>query len=371
MSSNSDWSADGTAWSTDSSPNATNSWDEGQPAADTDRAQSSWPNENLPKEQSVHASCFVCEESNSQDHIINTGCFSYPGHHVCHDCFRHGVESATTDEKCYPISCADGHHWGSISDALVGQILCDSTNADKMLLEKYEAKREEYSTPLAFRTYCASEECRLVQGHAQYLNAEIMGNDISVICPDCNSVTCRLCKLLIISDQQHVCNTEEYDAQVKEFLDTLPEDERWLWQRCPHCMTWTEKTEYCNHMTCHCGGEFCLICGRKWTGLQSCSHGCPKHKKPTYDVDGYCNETGFHRETGRNRDGVPADPNIDYEMDPDGGYGDDHYNDDQDDGWQGPIYDERGLDQRGRDVEGFDEQGFGKMHVSSFPEVIR
>jgi len=42
------------------------------------------------------------------------------------------------------------------------------------------------------------------------------------------------------------------------------------WQRCYNCRTLVELKEGCNHMTCRCTAEFCMICGLKW---KSCN--CP------------------------------------------------------------------------------------------------
>ncbi|KFY82353.1 hypothetical protein V498_08618, partial [Pseudogymnoascus sp. VKM F-4517 (FW-2822)] len=36
------------------------------------------------------------------------------------------------------------------------------------------------------------------------------------------------------------------------------------WQRCYSCRTMVELKEGCNHMTCRCTAEFCMLCGLKW-----------------------------------------------------------------------------------------------------------
>jgi hypothetical protein len=36
------------------------------------------------------------------------------------------------------------------------------------------------------------------------------------------------------------------------------------WQRCYNCSSLVERKEGCNHMTCRCMAEFCIMCGAKW-----------------------------------------------------------------------------------------------------------
>lgn len=57
-----------------------------------------------------------------------------------------------------------------------------------------------------------------------------------------------------------------------------------------------------NVSSCHCGAEFCYVCGRQWVG-HYCTHGCPQYGRAIYDNEGY-NQDGYHRDTGLNRDGL-------------------------------------------------------------------
>lgn len=152
---------------------------------------------------------------------------------------------------------------------------------DKTLLERFREAAEEYSVPHAFRTRCANEACNGFQGAARYLDAERLGQGTAIICPDCSEVTCRLRKTLIASNSIHVCKLDEKDKEMLAFKKALPEDERWLWQKCPTCGIWVEKESACNHMTCNCGGHFCLICGRLWSErTTNCTWGCPHFEQP-------------------------------------------------------------------------------------------
>lgn len=52
------------------------------------------------------------------------------------------------------------------------------------------------------------------------------------------------------------------------------------WQRCFRCKAMVELKEGCNHMTCRCGAEFCMICGERW---KSCD--CPWFNYETVEND--------------------------------------------------------------------------------------
>ncbi|KAK5116096.1 hypothetical protein LTR85_009378 [Meristemomyces frigidus] len=307
--------------------------------------------------------CFVCEDDETDGELIKLPCNL---HSICHDCLRHGITSAVGNETVYPIPCADVDYCGPIPDWEIEHILSSGSDDDRILLDKFQAKLEEYRTPAAFRTYCASTTCQLAQGQARFLDAEVMGEDSAVLCPDCSSVTCRRCKMVVASEEDHVCNMDEHDSKLRAYIDSLPADEQWLWQKCPHCSIWVEKTDACNHMTCLCGGQFCLVCGRKWIGVVTCSHGCPHFATPTYDSEGYCDQTGFHKETGLDRDDNAANPNLDPNLEHEQ---DDHYDDEYDNGdwaheYEAPIYGDDGFDQWDRDRENYDRQGLDDQGYS-------
>ncbi|RFU35298.1 hypothetical protein B7463_g1043, partial [Scytalidium lignicola] len=57
------------------------------------------------------------------------------------------------------------------------------------------------------------------------------------------------------------------DEETNKLLETAKEAG---WQRCYNCRAMVELKEGCNHMTCRCTAEFCMICGLKW---KSCN--CP------------------------------------------------------------------------------------------------
>ncbi|KAI1264255.1 hypothetical protein F5Y18DRAFT_417933 [Xylariaceae sp. FL1019] len=51
------------------------------------------------------------------------------------------------------------------------------------------------------------------------------------------------------------------DEGTSQFLQTAKEKG---WKPCYKCHHMVELVEGCNHMTCRCGAQFCMICGSKW-----------------------------------------------------------------------------------------------------------
>ena len=293
----------------------------------------------------------VCLERTKKYNLVDL-CFQ---HAICDDCLRAAVKLAINDELHYPLSCGSVI-CVAIHDEKVERALSTGEDEDNQLLEQYRAKIEEYSVPAAARVYCASRECCTVQGRSRFINPEVLGEATAVICPDCDSITCRLCRELVVSGREHVCKADDLDAVVLAYIKTRPEEDHWLWQKCYSCRSWINKTEACNHITCRCTAQFCLVCGRKWgDGATSCRHGCPHYARPIYDEHGY-NQFGYHKETGLNREGNPHDPHLDLQ----GDVGEQNYCDNEDDEDGEPRYDERGFDQWGFNRDGYDERGFNR-----------
>ncbi|KAF2173266.1 hypothetical protein M409DRAFT_49735 [Zasmidium cellare ATCC 36951] len=258
------------------------------------------------------------------------------GHAYCTECWHTAVELAVTKESNYPIRCGS-----TACDDLPDQFVIDNLAAQapavQTLLNAYREKIQEYKITPQDRTYCANRECILVEGHSQYIDSKIFGFQGQVICPSCGGMTCCSSKALITNEAFHVCGDTKHDEAMREYVESLPEDERWLWKKCPSCGIWVNKVTACNHMECsYCNGEFCLVCGRTWEGPTTCRFGCPKFEAPVYDWEGF-NQLGFNPETGL-----------------------DHY-DDNDGDWEEEeehVFGEDGCDQWGWDVSGYDREGF-------------
>ncbi|KAL8851327.1 MAG: hypothetical protein Q9221_003772 [Calogaya cf. arnoldii] len=67
------------------------------------------------------------------------------------------------------------------------------------------------------------------------------------------------------------------DDATKQFIEIAKKEG---WQRCYNCSATVELKEGCNHMTCRCKAEFCMICGVKWKGCD-----CPWFNYQTVEQD--------------------------------------------------------------------------------------
>ena len=130
------------------------------------------------------------------------------------------------------------------------------------------------------------------------------------ICMDdaCGKLTCTTCKALLDSVEGHTCEqNEDYKSSRKQLPRRVSKNAQpALLQsssRKPVTTFSTFKPPSLRAQTlttsrCHCGAEFCYICGESWPGM----HGCPHYGPAIYDEEGY-NQDGFHRDTGINREG--------------------------------------------------------------------
>ena len=81
-------------------------------------------------------------------------------------------------------------------------------------------------------------------------------------CKHCGTKVCPTC-----NNKAHTSRDCPKDPATKQFIETAKLKG---WQRCYSCSAMVELKEGCNHMTCRCTAEFCMVCGLKW---KSCD--CP------------------------------------------------------------------------------------------------
>jgi len=116
----------------------------------------------------------------------------------------------------------------------------------------WNRKFQEYTTKN--RMYCPSRKC----------GAWIKPKDIHRdrdgkkygVCSSCKTKVCFSC-----NGKWHSSRDCPKDEETKQLLETA---QKHGWQRCYNCRTMIELKEGCNHMTCRCKAEFCMICGLKW-----------------------------------------------------------------------------------------------------------
>ena len=91
-------------------------------------------------------------------------------------------------------------------------------------------------------------------------------------CNRCKTKVCATC-----NGKWHGSRPCQNDEETSKFQEMAKEEG---WQRCYNCSAMVELKEGCNHMTCRCTAEFCMICGAKW---KSCD--CPWFNYATVEAD--------------------------------------------------------------------------------------
>lgn len=93
------------------------------------------------------------------------------------------------------------------------------------------------------------------------------------LCPRCKTKVCTTC-----NHKAHKSSECPQDPEIAKLVEQAKEKG---WQRCYKCKAFVERGEGCNHMTCRCTAEFCIVCGLKW---KTCD--CPWFNYPDAVADG-------------------------------------------------------------------------------------
>lgn len=128
---------------------------------------------------------------------------------------------------------------------------------------KWNKKYQEYTTKN--RLYCPTRGCGewIKPANIQLdTSGGANGGRKYGKCTRCKTKVCVTCNRKWHTSQE--CPKDEATAQ---FVEIAKQEG---WQRCFNCSAMVELKEGCNHMTCRCRAEFCMICGLKW---KSCD--CP------------------------------------------------------------------------------------------------
>lgn len=137
----------------------------------------------------------------------------------------------------------------------------DLRHVEKLFDQKFKVlwnrKFEEYKTKN--RIYCPARKCGAwIKPH--YITIE-HGRKVGR-CKQCRTRVCATC-----SQKMHTSRDCPKDPETKAFVEVAKKEG---WRRCYNCSAMVELKEGCNHMTCRCTAEFCMVCGLKW---KSCD--CP------------------------------------------------------------------------------------------------
>ncbi|KAF5876302.1 putative ibr finger domain protein [Botrytis fragariae] len=184
------------------------------------------------REKALDRRCTACQELIRCSDIARVPC----NHEYCRDCLQDLFRTSMVDDSLFPPRCCRQ----PITSETVRIFL-----TDKLIL-LYEQKKIEFDTPN--RTYCSNPLCSV------FIQPESIINE-QATCLDCSTITCTLCKA---TAHRGDCPA---DTALQQLLHTANENG---WQRCYFCHRLVELDIGCNHITCHCGAQFCYICAQLW-----------------------------------------------------------------------------------------------------------
>ncbi|KAL6245861.1 hypothetical protein RBB50_007014 [Rhinocladiella similis] len=200
-------------------------------------------------------------------------------HRMCHSCLKRIFTMSVKDPAHMPPRCCTDQH-------------IDLKHVDKLFDQKFKVlwnrKYDEFKTKN--RIYCPARKCGawIKPHHMKIENGRKVGK-----CKQCKTRVCGIC-----SQKMHVSRDCPKDPETKAFVQVAKEKG---WQRCYNCSAMVELKEGCNHMTCRCTAEFCMICGLKW---KSCD--CPWFNYQAVDAH-LGDPVRYQEEMDRRRDQVELD----------------------------------------------------------------
>lgn len=138
---------------------------------------------------------------------------------------------------------------------------------DQAFKKTWNHKFQEYTT--RNRIYCPRRGCGewIKPSH---IEIDKSGRKVGK-CKRCSTKVCCLC-----NNKAHKSSECPKDPATREFVEIAKEKG---WQRCYNCSAMVELKEGCNHMTCRCTAEFCMVCGIKWKGCD-----CPWFNYQSFDA---------------------------------------------------------------------------------------
>ncbi|KAK2738001.1 hypothetical protein FQN55_000807 [Onygenales sp. PD_40] len=205
--------------------------------------------------------CLTClSDDIPSNKAANLAC----SHHMCHDCLKRIFNMSLTDPQHMPPKCCTAD---PIPLRHVDKLFNDEFKV------KWNRKYQEYTTKN--RIYCPAKGC------GEWIKPSHIHTDTSTgatggrkygKCSRCKTKVCVLC-----NGKWHTRRDCPKDEDTKRFVETAKEQG---WQRCFNCSAMVELKEGCNHMTCRCTAEFCMICGSKW---KTCT--CPWFNYAAVEAD--------------------------------------------------------------------------------------
>lgn len=185
--------------------------------------------------------CLVCM---NDDLPVNKTVKLACGHRMCHSCLKRQFTLSVQDPQHMPPRCCTTEH---IPLKYAERLFDDKF---KILWNK---KYQEYTT--ANRLYCPSKGC------GQWVKPSRIRMDLTygrkyARCGSCQTKICVLC-----NSKFHTRKECPKDEETNRLVEMAKEKG---WQRCYNCKAVVELKEGCNHMTCRCTAQFCMVCAAPW-----------------------------------------------------------------------------------------------------------
>ena len=166
------------------------------------------------------------------------------GHRMCHDCLKRIFEMSVKDPVHMPPKCCNDDH---IPLKYVDKLF------DLKFKVLWNRKYQEYHTK--HRIYCPTQKCgEWIK--PKHIHRSALDGRKYALCPRCKTKVCTLC-----NNKLHKSSDCPKDPEIAKLVEQAKEKG---WQRCYSCNAMVELQSGCNHMTCRCTAEFCMICGAQW-----------------------------------------------------------------------------------------------------------
>lgn len=184
--------------------------------------------------------CMICLDEVRASRCPRLSC----GHRMCHACLKRQFELSVKDPQHMPPRCCTNEH---IPLKYVDRIF------DTKFKVLWNKKYQEYTAKN--RVYCPTRGC------GEWIKPSHIRMDHTVgrkygKCPRCRGKVCVKC-----NGRWHVRKECPKDEEMQRIAEMAKESG---WQRCYNCKAMVELKEGCNHMTCRCTAQFCMLCGLKW-----------------------------------------------------------------------------------------------------------
>lgn len=200
------------------------------------------PNPRTPSNKDIpKVDCLVC--MNDELPITKTVKLAC-GHRMCHSCLKRQFTLSVQDPQHMPPRCCTKEH-------------IPLKYAERLFDDKFKVlwnkKYQEYTTEN--RLYCPARGC------GQWIKPSRIRVDTTygkkyAKCGHCGTKVCVLCNSKFHTKRE--CPRDEGSNRFEEMAKEQG------WQKCYNCKAVVELKEGCNHMTCRCTAQFCMVCAAPW-----------------------------------------------------------------------------------------------------------